>query len=234
MEDPFTDLNINCAAQLSILEACRKYNPKVKILFASTRQVYGRPQYLPVDERHPTRPVDVNGINKLAGEQYHRLYHDVYGLSTVVLRLTNTIGSRMRIKDARQTFVGIWIRKILENKTFEVWGGEQRRDFTYVEDVVSAFIAAIDQPNCFGSVYNLGGTTPVSLLELAEELSSIVGQKAYTLCHYPADRSKIDIGDYYSDDQAFRAATGWQPKFSLEQALTLSVSYYREHIQHYL
>ena len=130
MENPFTDLEINAKAQLSILEACRQKNPESRIVFASTRQIYGRPQYLPVDEKHPRHPVDVNGVNKIAGEQYHILYHEVYGIASSVLRLTNTYGPRMRIKDARQTFLGIWIRNLLQGKPIQVFGdGKQRRDY---------------------------------------------------------------------------------------------------------
>jgi UDP-glucose 4-epimerase len=123
MDHPHVDLDINCRSQLSILEACRRYNPGVKIVFASTRQIYGRPDYLPVDEKHPLRPVDVNGINKIAGESYHLVYNDVHGLRTTSLRLTNTIGPRMRVKDDRQTFLGYWVRRLLEGEPIEVWGG---------------------------------------------------------------------------------------------------------------
>lgn len=123
MQDPYTDLAINTQAQISILEACRKYNPTVKIVFASTRQLYGKPDHLPVDEQHPIRPTDANGINKLAGEWYHILYHNVYGLRACALRLTNTYGPRMRVKDARQTFLGVWMRLLVEGQPFEVWGG---------------------------------------------------------------------------------------------------------------
>lgn len=140
MQDPFTDLEINAKSQLFILEACRKYNPDIKIVFASTRQIYGKPEYLPVDEKHPLRPVDINGVNKLAGEWYHLLYNNVHGIRASVLRLTNTIGPRMRVKDARQTFLGIWIRLLVDGKPFEVWGGNQLRDFTYVDDAVDAFL----------------------------------------------------------------------------------------------
>ncbi len=114
MQDPETDMEINCRAQLSILEACRKYNPHAKIVFASTRQIYGKPDYLPVDEKHLLRPTDVNGINKMAGEWYHILYNNVYGIRACALRLTNTYGPRMRVKDARQTFLGAWVRLLLE------------------------------------------------------------------------------------------------------------------------
>src|SRR6185369_12574271 len=149
MEDPYTDLEINCLAQMSILEACRKHNPGIKVVFASTRQMYGRPDYLPVDENHLLRPVDVNGINKMAGEWYHILYNNVYGIRATALRLTNTYGPRMRIRDARQTFLGLWIRLLLEERQFEVWDGQQLRDFNFVDDAVDALVAAAvsDQAN---------------------------------------------------------------------------------------
>ena len=155
MTNPFTDMEINTRAQLSILEACRHYNPAIRIVFAGTRQVYGHPLYLPVDEKHPVNPVDINGINKHAGESYHLLYNKVYGIRSTILRLTNTYGPRMRIKDERQTFVGIWIRCLLENKPFEVWGGEQLRDFTYVEDCISAMLLAAQQDSSIGKIYIL-------------------------------------------------------------------------------
>src|SRR3954447_732673 len=166
MLHPVPDLEINCHAQLSILEACRVGHPQIKIVFASTRQLYGRPERLPVDETHPLDPVDVNGINKMAGEKYHLLYNKVHGLQATALRLTNTIGPRMRIKDARQTFVGVWIRQLLEGRPIEVWGGRQLRDFTYVDDAVEAFLLAACHPKAEGEVFNLGGPPPVTLQRL--------------------------------------------------------------------
>ena len=163
MENPFTDLDINARAQLYILEACRRYQPKIKIVFASTRQIYGVPEYLPVDEKHPLRPVDINGVNKLAGESYHLIYHRVYGLRTSILRLTNTIGPRMRIKDARQTFLGVWIRNLIEKKPIEVWEGNQLRDFTFVDDAVNAFLLAAVNDHADGRVFNLGGSKPITI-----------------------------------------------------------------------
>src|SRR5437870_9033116 len=173
MQDPYTDLEINCRSQLSILEACRHYNKDIKIVFASTRQIYGKPDYLPVDEKHLLRPVDVNGINKMAGEWYHILYNNVYGVRACALRLTNTIGPRMRVKDARQTFLGIWIKLLLEGKAFEVWGGEQLRDFPYVDDAVEAFLLAASNENANGQLFNLGGDTVISLKELANLLIEV-------------------------------------------------------------
>ena len=233
MTDPMTDLAINGTAQLSLLEICRQYNPEARIVFASTRQIYGRPHYLPVDENHPLDPVDVNGINKLAGESYHLLYHRVYGLPTAVLRLTNTYGPRMRIKDVRQTFLGIWVRAAVEGRPFEVWGGEQLRDFTYVDDVVDALLRLGLAPELDGRSFNLGGDRVISLLDTARLLAEISGA-TFVVREFPADRKKIDIGDFYADDRAVRSAAGWSPQVSLEEGLRQTVDYYRNHLSHYL
>jgi UDP-glucose 4-epimerase len=234
MQDPYTDLEINCRSQLSILESCRRNNPAIKVVFASTRQIYGKPEYLPVDERHLLRPVDVNGINKMAGEWYHILYNNVYGIRGCALRLTNTIGPRMRVKDARQTFVGIWIRLLVENKPFEVWGGDQLRDFNYVDDVVRALLLAACCDSVNGQVFNLGDSSVVSLKQLADLLIEVNGGGNYVLREFPPDRKRIDIGDYYADFQLIRSALDWQPEVALRDALARTVAYYREHLHHYL
>ena len=234
MSDPFTDLDINCKAQLSILEACRSANPGIRIVFAGTRQIYGRPDCLPVNETHPVRPVDVNGINKMAGEWYHILYNNVYGIKACSLRLTNTIGPRMRIKDARQTFLGVWIRQLLTEKPFEVWGGEQLRDFTYVDDCVDAMLRAALDDRAFGQVFNIGGCEQISLKALADLLLKVAGTGSYVVREYPSDRKKIDIGDYYADDSRLRDLLGWTPRTELEEGLRRIIDYYRPRIQDYL
>ncbi len=234
MQDPFTDLEINARSQLHILEACRRYNPDIKIVFASTRQIYGKPDYLPVDEKHRLNPVDINGVNKLAGEGYHLLYNNVYGIRTSILRLTNTIGPRMRIKDARQTFLGIWVRLLAEDKPFEVWGGDQLRDFTYVDDAVDALLLAATCEEANGKAYNLGGDGVVSLKELADALVAANNGGEYTVRAFPADRKRIDIGDYYADDSLIRNELGWTPQVSLAEGLRRTLAYYREHLEHYL
>jgi UDP-glucose 4-epimerase len=234
MQDPYTDLEINCRAQLSILEACRQYNPDIKIVFASTRQIYGKPDYLPVDEKHLLRPADVNGINKMAGEWYHILYNNVYGIRACALRLTNTYGPRMRVKDARQTFLGIWIKLLIEGKLFEVWGGEQLRDFTYVDDVVEALLLAATKEEANGRVYNLGGCEVITLLELADMLVKVSGSGKFQVRPFPDDRKRIDIGDYYADDSRIRSELGWAPQVNLEEGLTRLLDYYRCHLANYL
>lgn len=234
MHDPETDLAINGTAQLSLLELCRRVNPKARIVFASTRQLYGRPHYLPVDESHPVEPVDVNGINKLSAELYHRLYADVYGLSTRILRLTNTIGPRMRIRDARQTFVGIWIRQLLSGDPIEIWGGDQLRDFNDVEDVVDALLLAGSLDDLSSAPYNLGSHERLSLKQLAELMIRLNGSGKVRIMDFPAERKKIDIGDYYSCFARFHRDADWQPSRSLEATLKRTLDYYGQNQAHYL
>lgn len=227
MTDPQTDLDINASAQLSILEACRLSNPDVKIVFASTRQLYGKPDYLPVDEKHPIRPVDVNGINKLAGEWYHLLYNNVYGIRASALRLTNTYGPGMRVKDARQTFLGIWVRLLLEGKPIKVFGdGLQLRDFNYVDDCVDALLLAGVNEQANGKVYNLGSHEVIGLKALAEMLISLGYDGAYELVPFPEARKAIDIGDYYSDFSLIKSELGWSPSVGLREGLLKTLNYY--------
>lgn len=234
MADPHSDLEINCRAQLSILEACHKHNPNIKIVFASTRQIYGKPDYLPVDEAHPVRPVDVNGINKMAGEWYHILYNNIYGIRACALRLTNTYGPRMRIKDARQTFLGVWIRRLVEGQTFEVWGGEQLRDFTYIDDAVSALLVAAARDEANGRVFNLGGFRFLSLKELADLVVKVNGAGEYAIRSFPADRKQIDIGDYYADFSSIKGTLGWEPRVSEEKGLATTLEFYHQHLAKYV
>jgi UDP-glucose 4-epimerase len=234
MDDPFTDLEINARSQLSILEACRHHNPDAKIVFASTRQIYGRPQYLPVDERHPIVPVDVNGINKTAGEWYHLLYGEVHGMRVSVLRMTNTYGPRMRVKDARQTFLGYWFRLLLTGRELTIFGdGSQRRDLNYVDDALAAFLLAAEREEANGRVYNLGDSRVTSLLELAELLIGANGEGSYCFAPFPPEREAIDVGDFYADYTRIREELGWEPQVSLEEGIARSLEFYREYGAHY-
>jgi UDP-glucose 4-epimerase len=234
MRDPYTDLDINCRAQLSILEACRKHNPGIKIVYAGTRQIYGKPEYLPVDERHLLHPTDVNGINKMAGEWYHILYNNVYGIRSVSLRLTNTYGPRMRVKDARQTFLGIWIRRIIEGQPIDVFGdGTQLRDFNYVDDVVNVMLQCAISQEANGQVFNLGSDETINLRDLAALLVQVNGGGEYRLVPFPPDRKVIDIGDYYADFSRIRGRLGWAPHVGLREGLARTLEFYRQHRQYY-
>jgi UDP-glucose 4-epimerase len=236
MQDPFTDLEINCRSQLALLEACRRNAPEAKVIFASTRQIYGRvpEEQIPVDERQPPNPVDVNGINKLAGERYHVLYNNVYGIRTSVLRLTNTYGPRMLVKNNRQTALGWLIRQALDGEQIDVFGdGSQLRDFTYVDDVVEAFLAAGANDAANGQIFNIGAIEPISLGEVTELLIELAGTGSFRLLPFPAERKAIDIGSIYVDDRKIRRVLRWQPRIDLREGLTRTISFYRAHRAQY-
>jgi nucleoside-diphosphate-sugar epimerase len=234
MSDPISDMASNVHAQLALLEGCRRNAPQARVVFASTRQIYGRPISFPVDETHPLNPVDVNGINNVAAEAYHLLYHRVHGLATVSLRLTNTYGPGMRIKDARQTFLGVWLRRVVEGAAFEVWGGDQLRDFTYVEDVVESFLIAGCCASVTGRAFNIGGGPALSLRELAELLVEVAGSGRFEFREFPPERLRIDIGDYFADDRLFRDLTGWRPTKTLREGLAETLAYYRGCLEAYV
>jgi len=235
MEDPFTDLEINVRSQLSLLEACRHNNPAVRIIYTSTRQLYGKPQYLPVDENHPALPTDANGVNKLAGELYHVLYRNVYGIRAVSLRLTNTFGPRQLIKHSRQGFMGWFVRQIVENKQISLFGdGSQVRDFNYVDDVVDALLLAAISDQGEGQIFNLGGNEPVSLKQLVELMIEINGGGSYRLVPFPDDKKRIDIGSFYGEYSKIKAALGWEPLTPLREGLEKTIAFYHQNLEHYL
>ena len=235
MRDPYTDLDINCRSQLSILEACRKFNPGVKIVFAGTRQVYGKPDSLPVTEDHLVRPTDVNGINKAAGENYHILYNNVFHVRACSLRLTNVYGPRQLIKHNRQGFIGWFIRLALEGREIQIFGdGSQVRDFVYVEDAVDAFLRAGASDSVNGHVFNVGGNEPISHTDLVNLLIEVAGAGSVRQVPWPPEKKAIDIGSFYADSTRFRQMVGWAPQVSLRAGLTETLKYYRKHLGHYL
>jgi len=235
MRDPYTDLEINCRSQLSILEACRRNNPKVKVVFAGTRQVYGKPDFLPVTEQHLVRPTDVNGINKVAGEYYHLVYNNVFGLRACSLRLTNIYGPRQLVKHNRQGFIGWFIRLAVEDREIQIYGdGSQLRDFVFVDDAADAFLRAGASDACNGEVFNVGGPEPVSHRDLVHLLLDVAGAGRVRFVDWPEEQKAIDIGSFYADSGKFRAVTGWQPRTDLRDGLAQTIAYYRAHLSHYL
>jgi UDP-glucose 4-epimerase len=233
MKDPFTDLEINCVAQLSILEACRKYNPGTKIVFAGTRSQYGKADYLPVDEKHLMHPTDVNGINNIAGEWYHILYNNVYGIRACSLRMSNTFGPRHQMKHYRQGIINWFIRQIIDGVKIKIYGdGKQIRDTNYVDDVVEALLMAMASDKTNGEIYNLGGF-PVSLKDLVEKMITIYGKGDYDLFPFPPESKQIEIGDYIADYSKFRDTIGWQPRTNIEDGLKLTFKYYEKNKQYY-
>ncbi|MBF0179154.1 MAG: SDR family NAD(P)-dependent oxidoreductase [Magnetococcales bacterium] len=235
MDDPLTDMEINVEAQLNLLEVCRQRNPGIKIVVASTRQVYGKPCYLPVDERHPLQPVDINGIHKLTAEQYYNLYFELHGINSCILRLTNTYGPGMRIRDASQCFVGSWIRALIEGETMRVFGdGTQVRDFNHVDDCAEALLLAGANGTANGRTYNLGSGEHISLLALARKMATLGDGGAYACIPFPPERKRIDIGDYYGDISLIRQELHWTPAVSLDDGLPDTVAYYRRHYHQYI
>lgn len=235
MRDPHTDLEINCRSQLTLLEACRHHNPDAKLVYASTRQIYGKPEFLPVTEQHLVRPTDVNGINKAAGEYYHLVYNNVFGIRAASLRLTNIYGPRQLIKHNRQGFIGWFIRLALEDKEIAVFGdGSQLRDFVYVDDAVDAFLRAGACDSCNGEAFNVGGDEHIAHRDLVTLLVDLAGSGRYTFVDWPADKKAIDIGSFYADSTRFKRATGWAPRVPLREGLARTLAFYREHIRHYV
>jgi UDP-glucose 4-epimerase len=235
MRDPYTDLEINCRAQLSMLEACRKFNPSTRVVFAGTRQVYGKPDHLPVDERHLVRPIDVNGVNKAAGENYHLLYNNAFGVRACSLRLTNVYGPRQLIKHNRQGFIGWFIRLAMEGGEIQVFGdGSQMRDFVYVDDAADAFLRAGVCDECDGDVFNVGGHEPISHRDLVALLLDVAGAGRVTYVPWPVDKKQIDIGSFYSDSSKFKKATGWSSSVGLGEGLRRTIEFYRAHMGRYV
>ena len=235
MRDPHTDLDINCRSQLTILEACRHNNPTTRVVFAGTRQVYGKPDFLPVTEDHLVRPTDINGINKVAGEYYHLVYNNVFGVHACSLRLTNIYGPRQLVKHDRQGFIGWFVRLAVEDREIQVFGdGSQLRDFVYVDDAADAFLRAGATHICDGHVFNVGGSEPIAHRDLVRILTDVAGTGRVRFVDWPAEKKAIDIGSFYTDSSRFAAATGWSPRVGLREGLARTVAYYREHLSRYL
>jgi len=235
MQDPHTDLEINCRSQLTLLEACRAHNPRTKVVYAGTRQIYGRPDQLPVDESHLVRPTDINGINKAAGEQYHIVYNNVFGVRACSLRLTNVFGPRQLIRHSRQGFIGWFIRLALEGREIQVFGdGSQQRDFVYVDDVADAFLRAGASDACNGGVFNVGGREPITHRDLVTILIEEAGSGSVRFVEWPEEKRRIDIGSFASDSSKFQTTTGWASTVDLREGLRRTLAYYRQHFDKYV
>jgi UDP-glucose 4-epimerase len=234
MNNPITDLKLNYLSQLNFLEACRKNNLNAIIVFASTRQFYGTPKFLPVTEEHSINPPDINGINKLAAENLHLLYSRIYGMRACSLRLTNTFGPRQRIKDAQLGVLPFFLGLSLKGEPISLFEpGTQLRDINYIDDVIDAFLVSaqlIDKT--MGGAFNIGGEK-ISLLDFVKLIIEYNGG-SYFMKPFPPENKKIDIGDYYSDYSKFSGITGWQPKTSLREGIKKSLEFYKENKETYL
>jgi len=234
MEDPFTDLQMNCAAPLSVLEACKHENRDARIVYGGTRQAYGRPESLPLVETQRLKPVDVNGVNTMAGEWYHMVYHQSYGMPAVSLRLVNTYGPRQLVKHAEQGFTGSFVRKAVDGEEIQIFGdGQQLRAFNYVDDVIEALMIAGANKKVIGDFFNLGGQKPFTLEKFVQILLSITGRGSYRMVPFPPDKQVIDIGSVYASWAKLNFVTDWAPRVSLEEGLQRTVDYYQCHHAQY-
>jgi len=234
MDDPFNDLHANVQGPLTVLEACKMENRDARIVYSGTRQSYGKPDVLPLVETQLLKPVDVNGVNKMAGEWHHMVYHRAYGMPTVALRLVNTYGPRQLVKHARLGFIGWFVKQAIDGDEIQIFGdGGQLRGFCYIDDVVDALLVAGSSTSVIGDYFNLGGIKPVTLVTLAQILVGITGTGSYRVVPFPAEKRAIDIGSVYTSWMKFNFATGWQPRVTLEEGLTRMVAYYLQHKAHY-
>lgn len=232
--NPLLDLDINCRGHLNLLLALSQVNRRAKVVFTSSRFVYGAIAYNPVDEGHPFNCLSIYGIHKLAGEKYYRFYHDAHGLNTVSLRLTNPYGPRQQMRHSKYGIVNWFIRLALEGQPLTVFGeGLQKRDYIYVEDAARGILSAALSPNTAGQVYNLGSGTGTAFIDMVKLVAEAVPGTEIKHLPWPKDRYFVETGDFVADIRKIQEATGWQPTTHLKEGIAKTVAYYREHRQHY-
>jgi UDP-glucose 4-epimerase len=235
MQFPRRDLEINCFAQLRFLQECARIRPGIRIVFASTRQVYGIPQYLPVDELHPVNPLDFNGIHKAAASSYHLTMSRLATIDAVILCLSNVYGPRMALDIPCQGFLGTFLRRALLRLPLELFGdGRQLRDPVFVEDVIEAFLLAGASRQLRSRVYNVGGANALALVKIAEIISEVAGLVSILMRPFPKSRKQVDIGSYYTDGRRIERELGWHATTSFGQGITETMEYYRSQMCHYL
>jgi UDP-glucose 4-epimerase len=235
MQFPERDLQINAVAQLQFLLACRQHAPGRRIVYASTRQLYGTPLYLPVDESHPVNPIDFNGVHKFAASNYHLLMSRSGEIDGITLRLTNVYGPRMALNIPCQGFLSNFMRRLLLGQTVEIYGdGNQLRDPIYVDDAVDAFLraGAIEHPP--SRIYNVGGPEALSLSEVARAAVAAAGAPDPVYRPFPEHQKKIDIGSYYTDTTRIRTDMGWVPSVRFDDGIRRTIEYYRRELSRYL
>ena len=235
MDDPLFDLDVNTTSQFRFLELLRHENPSATVVYTSTRQIFGKPRYLPVDEEHPVAPVDVNGITKYATEQLHLLYHDVYGLPATAVRLTNVFGPRQRLRDDLQGFLPIFVRRALADEAITVFGeGEQQRDCLYVDDVMECLLLAAMSSDAPGQIFNVGNDERLSLGAIADLVVAASGTGRVEHVPWPPDRDAIDIGSYFGDSSKAKRVLGWEPRTTFADGIARTLAFYRARAPWYL
>jgi nucleoside-diphosphate-sugar epimerase len=232
--EPLLDLDINCRGHLNLLNACVQVNRKARIVFTSSRFVYGTIEYNPVDENHPFNCLSIYGIHKLAGEKYYRFYHDSQGLATVSVRIANPYGPRQQMKHSKYGIVNWFIRLALEGQPLTVYGeGNQSRDYIFVEDLAEALVKASLTPEAAGQVYNLGSETGTRFRDMAQLVAEMIPGTEVRQVEWPADRYFVETGDYISNIDKITGATGWKPRTSMREGIAKTIDFYRQHRDRY-
>lgn len=235
MKDPFPDIDINCRGNMVFLESVRLHNPGARVVYASTRAIYGAPVRVPADEETRPNPTDIYGADKFAGEQYHNIYHRAHGIPVVVLRCSNSYGPRAQIAHPKFGILNWFVGLILRGETIRVFGdGAQLRDYTYVDDTVEAFLAAGALPGIVGRTFNVGAPVQIKFIDMVKTLIDVAGRGAFELVPWPADYKAIEVGDFACDISRARAELGWEPKTSFNDGLKKTFDYYAENLKYYL
>ena len=235
IQDPLLDIDLNCKGNMTVLEALRQENDKAKVVYAGTRGEIGKLKYKPVDENHPTDPVDMNGIDKLAAEKYHLLYNDLYGIRTCSVRINNTYGIRHQMKSGDYGIVNWFIRRAILNEPIKIFGtGEQTRDYNYVEDVIDAMLLSAQSRKADGEIFMIGSGKETKFIDVVKLIIKTVGSGSYELVPWPKERKAIEIGDFIVSYKKINKILGWYPKTTLEDGIKKTIAWYRPRLKEYL
>jgi len=235
MKEPFLDIELNIVANLNLLEACRKFNGNAKIVYAGTRAQVGKAEYTPIDEKHPTNPVDVYGIDKLTAEKYLLLYSSAYGIKGVSIRSTNGFGPRHQMKHGLYGILNWFIRLALEGKTISVYGtGEQLRDYLYIDDIVNAMVSCGQSEKANGQIYNVSSGKGIKFIEMVKKIIEFSGKGKYELKPFPEERKMIETGDVVLSYKKINRELGWEPLTSFDDGLKKTIDFYKKHLKEYV
>jgi len=231
---PFEDLDINCRGHLVVLEACRRNNSAARIVFPSSRMVLGKLLQSPADEKHPTEPLSLYGVHKLAGEKYYLTYHRTYGLKTTILRIANPFGIRQQMKHNKYSLVGWFLRQAMEDRTIQIFGdGSQLRDYLYSDDAVEAFLRAAVSERAIGEIYNVGSGSSHPFYEMVQTVVDVVGQGRLEYVPWPQNYEKIETGGLEISIEKARRGLRWSPRFNLKEGIGKMYLFYKEFKPYY-
>lgn len=232
---PFTDMDINAKSTLNILEACRNYNQKAKIVFSSSRMVYGKVTKPIVTENCETNPLSLYGIHKLTSEKYLLMYYKDFGIPSTVLRLTNPYGPRQQVKHSKYSLVGWFVRQAMENKLIKIYGdGQQLRDYIFIDDIVEAMLDCGANDGTNGEIINIGSGTSTKFCDMVSSVLECVKSGSMEFVPWPDNYEKVETGDISVDISKLQNITGWKPKFTLKEGISRTYEYYKQYMDKYI